>query len=91
MITKNPKSAAKHSNFIAFAITFFVAASSFVVARYAWSNWTLYAIAITAFVLLGGMRFWPWGITRVRSIGVGLMLGLIASAGEFLWAAGVAH
>jgi hypothetical protein len=67
-----------------FLIVIFSAGAFFLGARYVWSEWTLYAVAITALLLLGGVRFWPWHVERVREIGVGLVIGLIAAAIEFL-------
>jgi hypothetical protein len=73
-----------YSTAVALAIMLGVTAVAFVASRFAWANWTLYAIAVTAFVLLGGVRFWPWGVERLRPIGVGLLLGLVAAVAEFL-------
>jgi len=72
-----------YSTAVALAITLGVTAATFVASRFAWANWTLYAIALTAFVLLGGVRFWPWGVERLRPVGVGLLLGLVAAVAEF--------
>ena len=60
-----------------------VAALAFAIARYAWTDWTLYAVAVSAFVLLGGVRFWPWEMLRARPVGIGLLLGLVAAAFNF--------
>ena len=65
------------------AITLAVAIVVFFVARAAWMDWTLYAIAFTAFMLLGGVRFWPWSIKQARPVGVGLAVGLVVAAAEF--------
>jgi len=72
-----------YSTAVAVVIALGVAVATFYVARFAWLNWTLYAIAVTAFVLLGGVRFWPWGVKRLRPVGVGFLLGLVAAAAEF--------
>lgn len=72
-----------YSTVVAVVIALGVAVATFYVARFAWLSWTLYAIAVTAFVLLGGVRFWPWGVERLRPVGVGLLLGLLAAVAEF--------
>jgi hypothetical protein len=64
-------------------IAFAVAIVVFFVARFAWLDWTLYAIAFTAFMLLGGVRFWPWRVKQARPVGIGLIVGLVAAAAEF--------
>jgi hypothetical protein len=83
MIAKLMASKAAYSTVVAVAITLGLAIASFAIARLAWADWTLYAIAVTAFVLLGGVRFWPWGVARLRPVGIGLVLGLVAAATEF--------
>ncbi len=72
-----------YSTAVAVAITLCVLIATFLVSRFAWVNWTLYAIALTAFVLFGGVRFWPWGVERLRPVGVGLFLGLVVASAEF--------
>jgi hypothetical protein len=74
-----------YSTAVAVALVLGVTGATFYVARFAWLNWTLYAIAVTAFVLLGGVRLWPWGVERLRPLGVGLLLGLLAAVAEFFF------
>lgn len=86
MIEKFGAFKAGYSTAVALAITLGVTVATFVVSRFAWTNWTLYAIALTAFVLLGGVRFWPWRVERLRPVGAGLFLGLVAALAEFFLA-----
>ena len=67
------------------AVTVSVAGGVFVAARYAWNEWTLYALIVTALFFFGGVRFWPWGLPRARAAGVGVVLGLLVAVGEFLF------
>jgi hypothetical protein len=59
------------------------AVAAFGIARVAWVEWTLYAMAVTGVVLIGGGRLWPWGIKRVRPAGAGLITGMIVATAEW--------
>jgi hypothetical protein len=72
-----------YSQVIAIASTLGVSAASFVVCNYAWASWTLYAIAVTGFVLLGGIQYWPWKVKCLRPVGGGLLFGIVAAAAKF--------
>lgn len=72
------------SNAAAIALALVCTASSFLLARIAWADWTLIAIAVAGFSFSGGIRFWPWGIGKLRPLGIGLFVGLAAATAEFL-------
>lgn len=73
-----------HTTPTAIAITLVYTATSFLAARMAWADWTLIAIAVAGFSFSGGIRFWPWGIGKLRPLGIGLFVGLAAATAEFL-------
>lgn len=72
------------SNAVPIAIALGCTASSFLLARIAWADWTLIAIAVAGFSFSGGIRFWLWGIGKLRPLGIGLFVGLAAATAEFL-------
>lgn len=72
-----------YSQIVAVIAALGVSALTFIVCDYAWASWTLYAIAVTGFVFLGGIQLWPWKVKQLRPVGVGLLLGLMAGAAKF--------
>ncbi|WP_413459750.1 hypothetical protein [Herbaspirillum huttiense] len=74
-----------YSQIVAVIVTLGTSVASFIVCDYAWASWTLYAIAVTGFVLLGGVQLWPWKIKSLRPVGGGLLMGLVAAAAKFFY------
>lgn len=69
---------------VAMVIALGFAATTFAIARFAWADWTLYAVIVTAFVVLGGVRYWPWGTAWAKPAGAGIVIGLFIAAAEFV-------
>jgi hypothetical protein len=57
-------------------------------ARYLWTEWTLFALAIAGFYLVtGGFRLMPWRTPLRKAISVGTFIGFVLATIEWICAA----
>ena len=61
-----------------------IARATFAGARYLWSDWTLFAIAVTAIAFFGGVSVLPGNGTVAQVIGIGVLVGIFAAFVEFV-------
>lgn len=66
---------------ISFGIVCFILAAliAFFSMSYLWRERALYAVAIGAFFLMGGYRFWPWRGHLLVATGGGLVVGVFVA------------